>query len=98
MSFIRRSDGTVVYNGQHVESRGSLSSLKNNEEDCEEDTQWEQQVIATFMSAEDSLYSLASDYEDMESEIISRIWGIYNNDCPHVIRKSFNEKIFTPAY
>jgi hypothetical protein len=102
MSFIRRSDGTVVYARDHVESRGSLESIHygNNLEDIStEDKEWELRVLASVMTYKDSFYTHESDGLNIyDIDLVECLWGIYGGDCPHLIKnKDFNEKYFSPS-
>lgn len=99
MSFIRRADGTTVYGGSHVGSRGSLSSIRNgsNEDyfsqDNEDDLEWERQVIASAVTFQDGVddYFSQDEYYESNTNIIRRLWGIYDRElCPH-LRMEFGE-------
>lgn len=102
MSFIKRSDGITYNVGGHYSSRGTLEQVKygsTEEEPTSEQENWIKEVVAAFMSAEDSLhlkcYALDNCIE--ENEVISRLWGIYHGTCPH-IKREFDEDYFWPDY
>lgn len=105
MTFVKRADGITYNIGGHYMSRGTLEQVKHGSAEDEESTpeqeNWLREVVAAFMSAEDSLH--LQDYAldgwmDEDNEIISRIWGTYQDSCPHVRRRSFNEEYFWPDY
>lgn len=103
MSFVKRADGITYNIGGHYMSRGTLEQVKNGsaEEPTPEQETWLKKVIAAFMSAEDSLYlqdDALDGWMDENSEMVSKVWGIYHNTCPHVKRRSFNEDYFWPDY
>ena len=63
MSFIRRSDGTVVYGGGHVGSRGSLESIRHGgaedfSENIEEDKEWERRVLMASISRAETPFTI----------------------------------------
>jgi len=96
MSFIKRSDGITYNTGGHIMSRGTLEQVKygSTEEPTPEQENWLKNVVAAFMTVEDSLY-MNNDLQDNE---ISRLWGIYEDSCPHVKRKNFDDDYFWPGY
>lgn len=97
MSFIRRTDGTVVYGGNHVGSRGSLSSIKygNSNDDyfqTEEEIEWEGQVLASAITFQDGATDyFGQDYYEPELSIINRLWGIYSRENNPYIKMEFGE-------
>jgi hypothetical protein len=87
----------------HSLSRGSLASIRNGggyeDPNCipEHEQQWLKQVYAASMTFGDSAYMCAdSIYMDEDSEIISRLWGIYYNTCP-LNSREFNPDYFSPS-
>jgi hypothetical protein len=104
MSFVKRADGITYNVGGHYMSRGTLEQVKygsTEDESTPEQENWLKEVIAAFMSAEDSLHlrSYALDgWMDENNEMISCIWGTYQDSCPHIKRKCFNEDYFWPDY
>jgi len=85
---IRRADGTTVFSGPHVGSRGSLSSLRHNgSEDFSEgipeiDAQWEQAVRATMITREASFGAPwkgdCGAWDESDSQVVAlaaRLWG-----------------------
>ena len=101
MTFIRRSDGTVVYGGGHVGSRGSLESIKYggaespSNEFSEEDRHWEAAVLNACTSFASNFNEEMEDEEEYVNEILS-LWGQYEGSCPH-LKKEFNERFFSPS-
>lgn len=92
MSFVKRTDGTVVHTGGHITSRGSLESIRygSSAPATPEDFEWEKRVLAVAGSLDMANYY----YEDdsVETEIISRLWGIYKRAEP-----KFNSDYFEPS-
>lgn len=98
MSFIRRADGTTVYSGGHVSTRGSLASIRHGggpnddyfSQMSDEDLEWEKRVMATAVTLCDNLdYCNYDDYFDQDeyepSPLLSNLWGIYKRDmCQHL--------------
>jgi len=76
----------------HYTSRGSIQSIKNGIDDYEpQDEEWLEEVKNSLMSLGDSC--LYENYDDEDLDIISRLWGIYNNSCP-LNKREFNPKYF----
>jgi hypothetical protein len=99
MSFVRRSDGTVVYSGGHVGSRGSLESIKyGGAEDfselSEEDKEWEMRVLASAIDLNDSFHTFYCE-DGFDCNIDLNLWGLYSGCCPH-LTKRFNKGYFSP--
>lgn len=68
-------------------SRGSLSEIKNGQNTSEDET-WLKVVKASFMTLEDAV-----NFDGYLEPL--NLWGVYENDCPHV-RREFNEEYFYP--
>lgn len=79
MSFIRRSDGTTIYNGSHVGSR----NIKIKSECLDDDIEYKK--ILNCANGYDQEILSDDDYEN-----ILNLWNIYERK-----EAEFNEKYFT---
>jgi len=100
MSFIKRADGTTIYSGSHATVRPSLADIRYsgasaNQPETTQDKVWLKQIVAAMMPFGDAA-CYDSSYMGEESEIVSRLWGIYYNTCP-TVRRNFDEEYFTPS-
>ena len=91
MSIIRRSDGTTVYSGNHSVSRGSIESLSGRSEEYNnDDKEWEQAVLKAASGLDDFDYYYEDD-ENMDNNLILKLWGIYKRR-----ESKFNSEYFKP--
>lgn len=67
----------------------NIHSLSNNYIEEDIDNEWMQQVLTTSVGLGEGIYITA------EEDISFDLWGIYNDDCPHV-KKSF-DGFFRPS-
>lgn len=105
MSFIRRSDGTTVYNGPHVTARSWREGGAQNSVSAE-DRAWEQQILAACSELGESFshrwHEDPGMYEDdpmdsgnVELGLVARLFGQYKRpeqDCFVPEKSSFRRE------
>lgn len=95
MSFIRRADGTVVFDGGHVGSRGSLSSIADgtniNTSIAPKDQIWVKKALGTASMHD---YKEEDFMDDDELESVTKVFGLY---LKREVFARFDDKYFTPS-